>query len=293
MVIDISNRLDQVALAMLQSLNSMIENSIFIMNDNSAIDFDLLSKKTTFLYVSSQFAATMKRKPKQIEAMFILEDDKNKIDHYERFGSGRDLIFQLADEIYRCYKKEARECLESGDLTTAKIKEEFANKIHEELKRVYNSMLTHNNNVMTPIDTTTAIVWLGLKLQGEIEMERVRTLLSSFVSSFLAFDNQSTCENYLLENKFAGFVYLIINTDHEISIGTDLPHIKIVYYNEQILSNNEKIINKYNDLCFRLLSDLAVYYSKLGSICSTEHDSKTAKDMFMKTYELYNLLAKL
>lgn len=272
---------------MLKSLNSMIEESILIMNDDSTIDFDLLPNKSTFLYVSSQFAVTMKIKPKQIEGIFILEDDKNKIDHYERFGSGMDLIFQLADEIYRCYRKEEKEYFLSGHYSIAKTKEKFSSKIHEELKRVYNTMVKDNNNnsMMTSIDTTTTIVWLRLTVQGKIEMERMRMLLSSCISSFLAFDNQSTCENYLLKNKSDGFIYLIINTDHKISIETVLQGVKIVYYYEQ--SNN------FNDLCFQLLSDLAIHYNKLGSICSSKNDPKTSKDMFMKMYKLYNLLGEL
>ncbi len=272
---------------MLTSVNTMIEKCIFIMHDNPVIDFDLLPKKTTFLYTSSQFAATMKRKPKQIEAIFILEDDKNKIDHYERFGSGIDLIFQLSDEIYRCYRKEVRECLESGDLSTAKIKEEFANKIHAELKNVYKSMSREKNNSIISMDTTTTIIWLKLKMHGGSEMEGVRKLLSTFISSFVVFDNQTTCENYLLKNKSTGLVYLIINTDHKISTLQQLSHVTTVYYDEQISSN------EYNNLCFRLLSDLAIHYNNLGSIYSTKHDSKIAKDMFMKTHEIYNLLAKL
>lgn len=262
------------------------------MNDDSTIDYDLLPNKPTFLYVSSQFAATMKIKPKQIEGIFILEEDKNKIDHKERFSSGIDLIFQLADEIYRCYKKEEREYFLSGHYSTAKTKEEFSSKIHDELKKVYNSMVKdNNNNIITSIDTTTTIVWLRLKEQGKIQIEKMRMLLSSCITSFLAFDNQSICENYLLKNKSDGFVYLIINTDHKISTETVLPHVKIVYYYEQ--SNNEKIINSYNDLCFQLLSDLSIYYNKLGSICSSKNDPKTSKDMFMKMYKLYNLLGEI
>jgi hypothetical protein len=42
-----------------------------------------------------------------------------------------------------------------------------------------------------------------------------------------------------------------------------------------------------------LISKLAAHYNKLGSDCSAKQDAKTAKDMFMKTYKLYNILAEL
>jgi hypothetical protein len=136
-LIDISKHLNPLATAMLNSLFSMTKHAILIVDDDTAINFDELPKKTTFLFVSSEFAATMRRKSEQVETVFILENDKNKVDHQERFDNGEDLIFELADKIYQCYKREANGYLTLGDVMMAKTKEEQANQIHSTLKRVY------------------------------------------------------------------------------------------------------------------------------------------------------------
>ena len=51
------------------------------------------------------------------------------------------------------------------------------------------------------------------------------------VSSFLVFDDRITCEQYLLESQSKSWVFLVINTDQEISLGIDLHqflNVKIV-----------------------------------------------------------------
>ncbi|CAF1491294.1 unnamed protein product [Adineta steineri] len=75
------------------------------------------------------------------EAVFVLEEDISKVDYQHRFSNGDDVIFQLADEIYRCYQQEAKKYSISGDLKTAEIKRNVSNKIHEELGKVYSSAL--------------------------------------------------------------------------------------------------------------------------------------------------------
>src|SRR5690349_14865465 len=139
-LIDLLTHLNELALTMLKCLCSLVEDSIIILDNDSFVDFNKLPNKITLLFVSSEFAAKMKDKPLQTEAIFILEDDKNKVDYRTRFDSDEDLIFQLADEICRCYRKEAKDCSEAGDFAIAKEKEELANDIHEELKKVYRSV---------------------------------------------------------------------------------------------------------------------------------------------------------
>ena len=129
---------------MLNSLMSTTKNTIFIFDDITEINFDELLKKPTFLFVSSDFAATMGTKSEQIEMVFILETDKNQVDYRERFDNGEDLIFELADNIYQCYKKEANNYLTSGDTVMAKMKKDQASDIHGILKSAYKSVIPSN-----------------------------------------------------------------------------------------------------------------------------------------------------
>ncbi|CAF1399510.1 unnamed protein product [Adineta steineri] len=144
-LIDITKHLNKCAFDMLTTLIAMAANAIFIYDDNSTTDFDQLPNKPTFLIISSSVAAKMKNKPQQTKATFILEEDKNKVDYRERFGNGEDLIFELADAVYQCYKKEANQYSLSGDMKTAKIKEEQANQVHSNLKRAYISASDNNS----------------------------------------------------------------------------------------------------------------------------------------------------
>lgn len=230
-LIDIANRLDQVSLAMLKALQSMIKESLLICPDTSVIDLDTPSEMTTFLFISSEVAEMIMRQNKQIGPTFILENDPKKVDDEMRFGSGLDLLFQLADEIYRCYIKEERE---------------YANQIHVELKRIYNSISKNNLSTEKSIDTTTttAIVWLNMNTQQTTTTERLNKLLSMLVSSFVVFDDQITCEQYLIQNKSMGMVFLVINTEQQISYGMDfreLSNIKIIYYYEKASLQSESL----------------------------------------------------
>ena len=130
---------------MLQSLNALTENSIFIFDGISTVNFDGLPKKATILFVSSEFVATMEDEPEHIEAIFVLEKDISKVDYKKSFDNGEDLIFQLADELYRCYQQEAEKYSILGDFETAEIKRDISNKIHEELGKAYNSVLKEDS----------------------------------------------------------------------------------------------------------------------------------------------------
>ncbi|CAF0943635.1 unnamed protein product [Adineta steineri] len=151
-VIDIRKRLDAPASAMLQSLNALTGNSISIIDDISTVNFDEPPRKTAFLFVSSEFDATMGSELEHTEAVFVLEDDIGKVDYEHRFDNGDDLIYQLADEIYRCYQQEAEQYLISGDVKTAEIKRKVSNKIHEELDKAYNSTLKSDSTITKSID---------------------------------------------------------------------------------------------------------------------------------------------
>ncbi|CAF1395572.1 unnamed protein product [Adineta steineri] len=94
----------------------------------------------------------MESEPEHIEAVFVLEDDISKVDYQHRFDNGDDLIYQLADEIYRCYQQEAEQYSILGDVKTAEIKRKVSNKIHEELDKAYNSALKRDSTITKSID---------------------------------------------------------------------------------------------------------------------------------------------
>lgn len=274
---------------MLDSLRSMAKDSILNFENGSDFDFGKLPQRTTVLFVSSAFAATMTTKPEQVETVFILEDDKSRVDHRERFATGEDLIFQLADEIFRCYEKEARAYSDAGDVLAAEIKEEQANRIHSELKKTHTKVSAHDITTDTLTCTTTRAIWLKSKLRHDIEVEKVKNLFSEIVSSFAVFDSPSDCRKNLFEYEVVENIFLIIDTDYEDSVVVDFqqrPNVKMVSRFGQSSPENGKVIDNYYDLCSRLTYDLLAHYNKLGTEYSARQDPKTAKDMFKKAHKL-------
>ena len=139
-LVDVRKHLIPLASAMLDCLKSLTENSILMVDDISAMTPYQIPNMTTLLFISSEAAVTMEPEPEHIDAIFILESDKDKADFRQRFDNGEDLIFQLADEIYRCYKEEARALSESGDSSRAKEREDLASRIFTDLKKAYKSV---------------------------------------------------------------------------------------------------------------------------------------------------------
>ncbi|UJR11337.1 hypothetical protein I4U23_015518 [Adineta vaga] len=289
-VVDITKRISPLATAMLKSLIAMTENAIIIFQDNVEIDFIYLSGKITCFFASSQFVAAMTDKPKGI---FILEDDKEKIDNRQRFASGEHLVLQLADELYRSYIDEASRHLKSGNTMEASIKQEVASKIDDQLKKIHKSMSLQRDISESQMDMTVTVVWLKSK-QNNSEVEGLRSILDNIVTLFQPFNNVTDCFTYKRLNILYGTIFLIVDNDYDASIVANVRqflHAKRVYCYGETSSEHEAVIDDYNDLCFELITDLASHYSKLGFACSTREDKKTAaKIMFDKASKLYKML---
>jgi hypothetical protein len=136
---------------MLRSLCSLVKDSILVYDDAALDDLDIPAGKITYFFVSSEVAATMTTKSDQSRTIFILEDDRNKVDHLNRFDTDEDLIFQLGDEIYRCFKKEVEDLLQAGEQSLAEKKQHMADRIHGELKDAYKCSLKYGNMVTAPV----------------------------------------------------------------------------------------------------------------------------------------------
>ncbi|CAF0862448.1 unnamed protein product [Adineta steineri] len=268
---------------------SLAKDSILNFENDSDFDFDKLPKKTTILFVSSKFVATMKSKPDQVEKVFILEEDKSRVDNQERFATGKDLIFLLADAIYRCYNKEAKAYSESGDMSSANRKKEEVNRIHSELKKTHQRFFRRDTTINTSTSTLTRVIWLKSKLEDDVEMKRLINLFDEIVSSFSVFANLSDFRECLHEYETFVHIFLIIDADYDDLVVADFhkrSNIKIVCRYGQSSSKNETTIDNYPELCLHLTHDLITHYNKLGTDYSTKKDATTAKEMFTKAHKL-------
>lgn len=288
-LIDLSTRLNELASAMLDSLRSMAKDSILNFENGSDFDFGKLPQRSTVLFVSSEFAAKMTNKPKQVENVFILEDDASRADHRKRFATGKDLIFQLADELFRCYEREAIAYSTAGDVSTAKTKEEEANRIFSQLKQVHKEASVHGIATDTLAPPKTSVIWVKSESRDDSEVEKVKNLFSEIVSSFDIFDNRSDCRQNLSKYAVDDNIFLIVDTDYKDSTVSEFqqrPNVRLVSRFGQSSLENGRVIDNYYDLCSRLAQDLLVHFNKLGTEYSARKDSRTAKDMFKKAYKL-------
>ena len=266
-VIDLSTRLNQRASAMLNVLSSSNKDLIEIHST-----FDLphqLQSQTNFLFTSSQFAQSIQNQSKQFEKIFILEEDKHKVNNRLTFGTGEDLIYQLSDEIYRFYQQQAQLALQSNDLIKAQFNEQQAKQIYQQLKQVHQQFA---NSQTTKSNSTTRIIWLKTKNE---QIEKVKDLLCPFVCSFSIFDKLCECEQYLSE---------VSNDDHLFVIG-DIQWQKSIFNQFQ----NVKFISNENDLltiCLKLKIDLIHHFNKLGMDLSSKKEHQIAKQMFIKAQQL-------
>ena len=195
------------------------------------------------------------------------------VDYKQRFNNDVDLIFELADELNRCYKEEAEIYNLSGNFYEARKINALADEIHPKLKIIFESMPKQTQIIMKPV----TIVWFKRNLHTD-EINHIQELIPKYVSSFLEFNDEFECKKYLCKNQSTATIFLIIN-EQSINL-QDFPEIKHVYL-------------KYDNLCHELISDLADWYYKSGSIYSKQKDPKQAKEMFIKSHELYEKLSTL
>jgi hypothetical protein len=289
-------RLSQLASAMLNALRSLTKDSILICDNSSDINFDTMLNKTILLFASSQSITSMTRKPQQFTQSFILEEDKNKGDQLGHYTNSEDLIFQLADELYRYYNWESNEDLRSGDTSMANEKKELANQIHKELKKVHQRFSVDENDDKPPICTITTIVWLKSNYDNDDVMTKIENLFKDLVSSFPIFYDEQECFSYVCTTEYNNSVFIIIDNDYkDISVlgFRQLNNVKQIYRYDQSLSTKEATNGNRDYLCVRLTHDLISHYNELGNQFEERKDSNNAKDMFLKARDLCELLIKL
>jgi hypothetical protein len=272
---------------MLKALCWLTKDSILMRDNYSEIDFDTMINKTIVIFTSSQIISSMKKQHSQLTHYFIFEDNKNEVAQPGRFNNSEDLIFQLADELYRYYKWEANEDSRAGDNHAEKEKEEVANRIHKELKKVHQ---TFSENPKPPISTITTIVWLKSVHDNDNDTTIIQNRFKNIISSFLIFFDEQECFSYFLTTDYDNFVFLIIDNDYkDISIAglQQLDKIKQIYRYDQTSSDGNG-----ENLSLRLIYDLIYHYNQLGNQFEDRKDSNNAKDMFLKARDLCQLIIK-
>jgi hypothetical protein len=146
------------ATAVLNILCSLTSKMVFIINNESTIDFSQWSKTPTSIFTTKQFAFSLKELPNDFN-VFLLDHGNNNVDQ-QRFATIDDLIFRLADEIIRMYRLEATKSSTLGDSVKAQEHDEQANRIYRELRNIDLKLTTKILPVKASDSTAPILIWL-------------------------------------------------------------------------------------------------------------------------------------
>ncbi|CAM4915895.1 unnamed protein product [Rotaria socialis] len=293
-VTDLSKHLNKFASAMLNTLQSMTNDSLLIYDNGSDFDSDVTSDKRILLFSTAQYASLTTESFKQKAQIFILEEDTNKVDLKQRFDNSEDLIFELADQLYRYYMLEAKEDSKQGDTYSAKEKEDLANRIHSELKKVFQNISTNIVDDKPAVNSKTTFIQLKPLGDTDSIMKTMRRQYKNIVSDDFIFHDAEECFGHICTAEYSNIVFLIINIQHyeESSItGFEfLENIKHIYrYNPSSIVNDRIICNPKN-LRFRFTHDLIEHYNNLGNEFNQRNNAEKAKGMFLKAQQLCAIL---
>ncbi|CAF4116876.1 unnamed protein product [Adineta steineri] len=290
-LIGLTTHFNQLASAMLTTLQSLTNDSILIYDNSSKFDFETMPDTTILVFTTNQIISTMTNISEQQIKFFILEEDKNRVDQRKRFDNCEDLMFQLADELYRYYKLEAIGDTKLGNISLAKEKEEKANRIHIELKEVHQRFSHIDTTDKSEVCITTKLIWLQSTYNTDDDMIKIQNLFENILPSFLIFTNKEECHYHICTTEMNHIVFLIMDTIYKDSSAVgfqQFDNVKNIYFYDQSPSTKT-----YNNACFQLTHDLISYYNKLGNELSAKKDPEKAKDMFVIAQKLCELLIEL
>ncbi|UJR24514.1 hypothetical protein I4U23_005889 [Adineta vaga] len=294
-LLGLSKRMSQLAQAMFKALHSLTNETILIYENPSEISFSTIGNKTLMIFTDNRVNSSMLTKPNITMKLFILETNDSKVNNEDRFGSDEDLMFQLSDELYRCYQWEANEDWRDDQEIISKQKEEIAKNIHEQLTKVYENFPETNLNDQLPLSTITRIVYLKRQQNdNNNRFDKLKNLCKDLVTSCTSFDDPEECWFDMLAHEEDKTIFLLINKDYSdndiVSLLANSSLAKVYRYSPIQTTTSGKSRDKTS---FDLIYDLLEHYSKLGSAFQSRKDPKTAKEMFTKAQRLCKCLAEL
>ena len=280
---------------MLNALRSLTQDTILIYDKEFEVDLERFTRKLTLLFTSSEYATLMKLESKQNLLIFTLESDTNKVDQRKRFATGEDLICQLADEMYRCYMKEASANAQSGDVSKAKDKENLANRIYPELHDAHHKAIVMNQKSQSVVCAKLEIIWVKKDFENDVNITLEQFDLNEIISPFKSFDNARDCHHYLYRNELTSAAFLIIDARYEEAIVNSfgrISNVKQLYrYHQSTASNTTNTFTDLKRLRYKLVYDLIAYFSDAGVEYREGNQTEQAREMFVKAKKLCDILA--
>ena len=269
---------------MIKVLQSLTKNSIIILDHPSEMDFNSLQHKTIFIFTTNEIHSFMNKRLSQVNSFFLLgEGQSDKIKYFDHL---KDLLFELSDQLYRCYRWEMEKDLESGEKSLSNQKNELANQIHYQLKKLYRIKGDLFLEKKSTISKSTTLIWL--KSNNEYH-ESIGNQLETLFTSFRLFSNLNDCYSHILTIENESAVYLIIDDEYKEKdvIGFfQLKHVKQIYRFVPNSKNEKKLLLK-------ILHDLIDHYNQLSNQFEEEKDLNSSEEMLNKRRLLCEILLRV
>ena len=278
------DNLSPLAFKMLNTLKSLVTDSMLIVKNFREVNFEAISAKKIYIFTNSEMYPSVQKKTKA-DLIYILEKENNRIVQEQHYNDSEDLINELADELYRCYISEIEDDRKSDETILLKEKEEIANEIPKKIKELYQT------TIQTLICPDTTIIWLGFCDEDNEIIKTIKRLLEENDLSFLNFNNPECCYYYTCGEGSNHSLYLIIDDrydDRSITTLLTLKNIKKIY------RYNTSLPVYYGDNVFsRLICDLITHYNDLANQYQNNCDSDQVQRMLQKANNLCELYSQI
>ncbi|CAF1338001.1 unnamed protein product [Adineta ricciae] len=292
-LLGLSKNMTPIATAMFKALHSLMNETVVSYDNPSEIPHSTMNDKIWMVFTTNQMNLSTVKKASPSAKFFVLETDEAKVNNYERFGSDEDLMFQMSDELYRCFHLEADEDWREGEEQLSKQKQAIAKKIHEKLKEVYQQFPEPNLNEKSKLSTKFVVLWLQGQQENKNYTKKINKLFENILS-FTFYNNPEDCWGEILTVEQDTHLFIVIDESYSdndiVGIIAD-QHEKKIYRSTPIQPDAKGKI--HDKTSFLLIYDLIERYSELGSEFQSRKDPRNAKDMFTRAQQLCKCLIEL
>ncbi|CAF1591421.1 unnamed protein product [Adineta ricciae] len=286
-------KMTPIATAMFKALHSLMNETIVSYDNPSEIPHSAMSDKILMIFTTNQMNLSTVKKASPSAKFFVLETDEAKVNNYERLGSDEDLMFQMSDELCRCFHLEANEDWREGEEQLSKQKQAIAKKIHEKLKEVYQQFPEPDLDEKRKLSTRFVVFWLQGQREDKNYTKKIKKLFENILS-FTSYNDPQDCWEEILTLEQDTHLFIVIDESYSendiVGIIAD-PHEKKIYRSTPVQPDAKGKI--HDKTSFLLIYDLIERYSELGSEFQSRKDPRNAKDMFTRAQQLCKCLIEL
>lgn len=287
-VVDLSNSLTDLTRKMLETLRMLTNDSISIVDNCSHLNLKQIQNKCVLIFTTKQFYNPNHFSDFDVKKCFLLQDQTNQSEENEHFNNVKDLIFELADQLYRIYRQESIDDLNCSQIQKGLIKEIISKEIYIQLENLYKQFHSIEEQQQAK---QIQLIWLKFNQENKILIKKLEEILKGRIESFVYFDNADDLFNYFLLTKVDYSIYLIIDNEYnEQSIAAIQQFNSIEKMYRYSTPSNKLNENYRNKILLDLVYDLILHYNHLANRFQETNQLNNAKQTLAKACSLTKLI---